>query len=236
MSIETVAQSRSPGAFVHMFRLDTTSVGGTVVFFAQARREDGGVYFGGQYYVPFDIEFSGFETNGTGSLPTPRMRLSNTNLAIQSMLNTYGDDLIGCPIQRVRTFARFLDGQPEADPTAYFGPDSFRFERKTAENPIFVEWELSASIDQEGKLLPGRQVIRDTCMWRYRRWDHNSNSFDYSKVTDCTYTGGNCFNRKGEPVSADQDECGRRLSDCAIRFGPGATLPFGGFPGVARTR
>ncbi len=218
-----------------LFRLDTTSIGGDVKYFTQGAYTTTGVTFGGVYYTPVDVEFSGFETTGVGGLPTPKMKLANTNGVFQAMVNTYGD-LVGCVIQRVRTFRQFLDGEPEADPTAYYGPETFRVDRKSSENPIFIEWELAAHFDQEGKMLPGRVVVRDTCLWRYRYFNPTTSQFDYSKA-QCPYAGGAFFDQLGIPTGdPSQDKCGRRLTDCKARFGADAVLPFGGFPGVARVR
>jgi len=233
-SLAANAQSPNPGEIVALFRLDATSIGGGVYYFCQAAYETKGVTFGGVYYTPVDVEFTDFDISGTGSLPTPKMKVANTNEVFQGMVNTYGD-MLGCVVQRVRTFRKFLDGQPQADPTAYYGPDTFRVERKVNENAVFIEWELSASIDQEGKRLPGRVVVRDTCMWRYRTWNEATRTFDYKNVT-CPYTGSACFDRAGRATTPDKDSCGRRISDCEKRFGRGNPLPFGGFPGVARVR
>lgn len=232
MTIASVVQTADPGEKVTLFRLDTTSIGGDVKYFCQASINSVGVTFATIYYTPVDVEFSGFETSGTGGLPTPRMKLSNTNGVFQTIVNTYGD-LVGCVIQRVRTFKRFLDGEPEADPMAFYGPDTFRIERKVAENPVFIEWELSASFDQEGKMLPGRTIVRDTCLWRYR--SYNNGVFDYTRV-QCPYTGTTYFDEIGGVTDAAHDRCGRRLSDCKLRFGENGVLPFGGFPGTARVR
>lgn len=234
MSLPAIVQSSTPGDLVTLFRLDCLSIGGGVYYFAQAADNDSGVTFGGVYYTPVDVEFVDFETNGNGSLPTPKMRIANSNEVIQGLVNTLGD-MLGCLVSRVRTFSRFLDGQPDADPTAYFGPDAFKIERKVNENPVFIEWELSASIDQEDKMLPGRQIIRDTCTKRYRSWNKDTLSFDYARAT-CPYAGTSYFDVLGQPTTMDKDRCGRRLADCFSRFGRETASPFGGFPGAARTR
>jgi lambda family phage minor tail protein L len=233
--IRSVAQTPNPSAKVTLFRLDATKIGGDVKYFCQSAYETTGVTFGGVYYTPVDVQFSGFETSGTGALPTPRIKLSNTNGVFQAMVNTYGD-LVGCIIQRVRTFRQFLDGQEDADPTAYYGPETYRVERKVSENPVFIEWELAASFDQEGKMLPGRVIVRDTCLWRYRTWNSVTSAFDYTRV-QCPYAGDDYFNERTEVVvNPADDRCGRRLSDCKARFGEDGVLPFGGFPGVSRVR
>lgn len=231
-ALEAVSQSLTPGEIVELFRLDTSSYGGPVLYFCQSKFETGSVTFGGVTYEPADVEFKGLETSGVGSLPTPTIAVANTNGIVQTIVNTYGD-LLGCDLRRVRTFRRFLDGQEEADPTAYFGPDIFRVERKTNENAEFIEWELSAAIDQEGKMLPGRLVLRDICLWRYRRYVPATNSFDYSQA-QCPYTGNVYYDAAGNVTTIDKDQCGRRLSHCRQRFGTATPLPFGGFPSASR--
>jgi lambda family phage minor tail protein L len=233
-AIETTVRSPTPGEQVALFRFDASFVGGDVFYFVQGGLEPGGVTFGGQFYTAFDIEFSGLETNGIGSLPQPRLKIANTNNVIQTVINTYGD-LTGCELRRVRTFKRHLDGQSEADPGAFFGPDVYRVERKVSENPIFVEWELSADFDQEGVKLPRRVAIRDTCLWRYRVWNATSNTFDYSKA-QCPYTGDQAYDINNQPVADHLDKPARNLSCCRTRFGENADLPYGGFPGLARAR
>lgn len=236
MSLQSVAQSLQPDAIVSLFTFDATSEGGPVLYFVQGRETNGDpIVFGGITYQPVDCEFSGLEVSGMGALPTPRMKLANHGSVFQSLINTYGD-MLGCTLMRVRTFARFLDNGSAPDPNAYFGPDMFRVERKSTENSVEIEWELSASIDQEGKQLPGRTVVRDTCMWRYRRFDPVSGTFDYAKA-QCPYVGSSYFDINDEPVADPAlDKPSRRISCCEKRFGVGQPLPFGGFPGVARVR
>lgn len=235
-AIQTVAQSLSPDAIVTLFTLDTSSAGGPILNFVQGRETNGAaIIFNGVTYSAVDVEFSGLEISGMGALPTPKIKLANHDGIFQSILNTFGD-VLGSPLFRIRTFARFLDGHAEADPNAFYGPDQFRVERKVSENPIEIEWELSAAIDQEGKKLPGRQVIRDTCLWRYRAWNATSGVFDYSKA-QCPFAGAKYYDINDiEVLDPALDKPSRRINCCETRFGVGNPLPFGGFPGVARVR
>jgi lambda family phage minor tail protein L len=236
MSLTQQAQSLKPDALVSLFTLNTTPIGGPVLRFVQDRHTNGDpIYYGGVPFVPVDVEFDGLEISGQGSFPTPHVRLANTDGIFQTILQTYGD-VIGCSLTRMRTYARFLDGGSEADPNAYYGPDTFRVERRVDENPVFIEWELSTAIDQEGKMLPGRQVIRDTCLWRYRTWDTATGAWDYSQAF-CPYTGSTYYDINDEVVTdPTKDVPSRRRSCCETRFGKGNPLPFGGFPGAARVR
>lgn len=233
--IEQEIQKLSPSALLSLFTLDTTKLGGTLLRFTKNVNGLGtaGVIFGGVTYIPLDIEFEGFEISGVGSIPRPTMKLANTDGLIQALVNTWGD-LNGCSLQRVRTFARFLDGAPGADASAYFGPDIFDVDRKVSDTPSAITWELSASIDQEGRHI-GRPMIRDTCLWKYRRWNPTSGTFNYTQAK-CPYTGGTFYDVNDAVVAgAANDVPSRKLSCCKARFGAAAPLPYGGFPGLSRT-
>jgi lambda family phage minor tail protein L len=232
-NITQVVQNPTPGQYVSMFSLDTTSLGGSVMYFCQATANNSGVTFRGIYYTPVDFEATGFEYNGVGGLPTPKLKVANSNQVFQAIINTYGD-LVGCPVSRIRTFSQFLDGASQADSTAYFGPDLFQVERKTSENPIFIEWELSAALDVQGAMIPKRMVIRDTCTWRYRAYNSVTQAFDYTKA-QCPYVGATMFDAAGNTVTdPTKDVCSRNVAGCKLRFGTNGNLPYGGFPGVAR--
>ncbi|MBD9511638.1 phage minor tail protein L [Ensifer sp. ENS10] len=233
MSLQSEAQSLAPSGVISLFTIDSSSVGGPIMHFVMGTDNDGPVVFNQVEYQPIDVQFEGLETSGAGALPTPKIRISNVDGLAQALVSTYGE-LLGCTLYRVRTYTRFLDGQPEADPESFYGPDIFRFERKTSENGVFIEWELSASIDQEGKQLPGRTVIRNTCLWRYRYFNRSTANFDYSKA-QCPYTGSQSYDINDQPVADPAlDVPSRRLSCCRTRFGEKNPLPFGGFPGVQR--
>lgn len=231
--IQQEAQKLSPSGIISLFTLDTTSIGGPIMHFVQGSQSASPVSYGGVAFQPMDVQFEGLETSGQGAMPTPTISISNVDGIIQAVVNTWGS-LNGCLLHRVRTYTRFLDGQPDADPTAFYGPDTFRVERKAVETSAMIQWELSAAIDQEGKQLPGRVVIRDTCLWRYRVWKEATGTFDYSKA-QCPYVGTQAFDINDQPVAdPSKDFPSRRLGCCKARFGANQPLPFGGFPGVAR--
>jgi lambda family phage minor tail protein L len=235
-NILTTAQRLDPGAIVSLFQLDTRKVGGQILYFVQGNELEEEVKFGGRAYTPIDCEFEGLEVTGVGDLPQPTIRLSNTDGIAQTAINTFGD-LLGCMVTRIRTFARHLDGHSDADEDAYFGPDMFEIERKVSENPVFIEWELSASIDQEGKQLPGRQLLRNTCLARYREW--TDGAWDYSMSDDgmCPYTGSNYFDENDQAVaSPTNDVPSRTITCCEKRFGKKNPLYTWAFPGIGRAQ
>src|SRR5580692_1216931 len=129
INLSAATQELSLGEKISLYRLDATSVGASIYYFTKATDTSGlGILFGTQLYKSIDIALDGFEVTAGGVLPTPKMSIANSDIFIQSLVNAYGD-LAGCEIRRVRTFKRFTDGQPDADPSAYIGPDVFRVER-----------------------------------------------------------------------------------------------------------
>ena len=108
----------------------------------------------------------------------------------------------------------------EADPNQHFPDDLWYVERKVSENRYIIEWELASAFDLQGVMLPGRQIIQNSCAWKYRS-------------AECGYTGTNYFDANDVATTLAGDFCAKRLSSCRARF-RNNTLPFGGFPGVVR--
>lgn len=233
-TIYSQMQSLEPGQLVELFIIDLSTYGGSNYYFTSSAKETSAIVFQGQTFTPIDFKAEGFETNGSGSLPTPKIQISNTTKAISEAVIAY-NDLIGCKITRLRTFRNFLDGELNADPNAMLPADVFIIDRKSVHNKLYIEWELAAAMDQQGRMLPGRQVLRDTCTHRYRAWNPDTGDFDYSKVT-CPYAGTGYFTFSGDSTfNPGEDICGKKFSDCKARFG-NQDLPTRAFPGVARVR
>lgn len=227
------SQKLDPSAIISLFTLDTSSLGGPVLRFTKSSQADNVVTYQGVDYTPIDVDFTGLETTGVGAFPTPKISIANTDGVIEAIVNTYGD-LNGCSLSRLRTYKRFLDDQPDADPNAYYGPDNYRVERKDTDTPEVIGWELSTAIDQEGKQIPGRVIITNTCSWRYRVWDEDAQDFVYTKA-QCPYAGAQSYDINNQPVNDGADDVpSRTLKCCKVRFGEDQPLPFGGFPGVPR--
>lgn len=227
-----------PGNLIALFVIDLSPLGyeQQFAFTSSVDRNRGIVRYRGTDFVPTDIKCSGFEFVGQGALPQPEIEVSNVNRLMSSASVLY-DDLIGARLTRIRTYTQFLDNgeTPDAETGAY-PPDIYSFEQKTQHTKTSITWTLAAAMDQEGRMLPGRTIIRDVCPWRYRRWDANNGRFDYSRVK-CPYTGDQSYDKDGVPTTPDKDEPGRHVDDCCkVRFGAASQLPFGGFPGVSRLR
>jgi lambda family phage minor tail protein L len=178
------------------------------------------VIYQGDTYTALPLQASGFELNTSGQLERPSITFANVGLGITALTNTY-DDLVGASVTRIRTLTTYLDGQPAADPDAFWGPDSWVVEQKASETKLAVTFQLAVPFDLEGRSLPGRRLLREQCQWIYR-----------SEI-GCHYSGSNYWDASDNVVAIlAQDACGKRLSSCQLRFGATSRLPFGGFPGL----
>lgn len=247
--VRTDAQKPNVGEYVELFTLDTTTIPGqsTILNFTSTQFADSTVVFNRISYTPIDIKSEGWETTTGGGFPTPRMTLSvsggidevSTFAAILKGLVINLDGLVGATITRTRTLKKYLDGEATADPNAHFPLDVYRVDMMTQFNKQLVEWELKAALDQEGQKLPRRQIIRSTCSHTYRIHDPTNPDADINGFVQgsCPYTGTAFFKRDGtSTVDAAEDSCGKRVSDCQLRFGAKAVLPYQGFVGVGKGR
>lgn len=226
--IQSEVQSLSPTGLVEMFIIDTSHIEkGTLMRFhsgtAQGYKD---IVWQGETYQAIPIEAEGFDITAQGTLPRPKLRVANIG-GLFSAMAVEMDDLINAKVTRKQTFVRYLDavnfagGNPEANPDQYL-PDQLWFvDRKTAENRNVVEWELASAFDLDGIQLPYRQIIKNTCPWRYRS-------------SECGYTGG-FYDLNDQPTTdINKDCCPKRLGSCTARQGVDADLTYGGFPGADR--
>lgn len=218
-------------AIVTMFELDGASFGEGTLRFVPEPLDGGPVHFNGYRYDVIPLEAEGFAWDSNDQLPRPTFRITAMELAFLSLVIA-NDDLVGMPVKRIRTYRRHLDDGIDPDPEATFAPDYYVIEQKTAQTRTQIEFELSVKMDQRGRMIPHRQVLRDTCTHTYRRYIDGQ--FDYSGVT-CPYAGDDYYDEAGNPVGDPaEDICGKRLTDCKRRFGENSPLPFRGYPGVGR--
>lgn len=243
MSIVTDIQSLSPSAVIEMFVLNTSDkVGGDVFRFHSNVGVTGlDLVWGGNTYTALPIEAEGFDLTARGSLPRPKLRVSNANGVFSAQVMAF-DDLVGSTITRQRTLAKYLDAvnfpggvNATADPNQHYPEDLWYIEQKTMENHYQIEWELSSVFDLMGVKLPGRQVVKNSCPWRYRTW--NGSAWVLPVPYECGYTGtiyltatGKTTLPNGDPCTQATDVCGKSLASCKGRWGD-QPLPFGGFPG-----
>lgn len=232
MTISADLQSLTPGNIVTLYELDCRNIGGTEqLFFHNGANPLGStLVWGGRQYVQFPIEADGFQRDGNGSMPRPKLRAANVD-GLLGQLSRDLRGLEGARLVRTRTFLKYLDAanfpegvNPTADASQYIEREIWFVSRKSMENRMIIEYELASSFDVSGVKIPRRQVIQNCCTWQYRS-------------SECGYAGGPVANTLDVPVTAMGDDvCGRRVISCKLRFGESAILPFGGFPGAGLTR
>ena len=224
----------NPSAIIELFELhlDNTLHGSTDVYRFHAGANaaiDGNVVFDGNTYTRIPVKADDFEFTNTGTLPRPKLTISNLDGTMTTLLllvnaTTAGNDLGGAEVRRIRTLKKFLDGESAADPNAKFPDEIWYVDRKSNESRDSVTFELASKFDLAGQKLPKRQVVANVCQWKYRS-------------AECSYTGSNYFDVNGNTVSTlAADVCVKRISSCKLRFGENGQLPFGSFPGAGLTK
>ena len=220
----------NPSAIIELFelRLDSTLHGSSDVYRWHAGANanvSGDIVFNSQTYSRIPVKAEGFEYSNTGTLPRPKLSISNLDGTITTLLllvnaTTAGNDLGGAEVVRIRTLKKYLDGESAADPNAQWPQERWFVDRKASESRDSVTFELASKFDLAGQKIPRRQVIANVCQWKYRS-------------SECSYTGTNYFDVNGDVVSTlAEDVCGKRVASCKLRFGDTAELPFGSFPGA----
>lgn len=229
MTIRSEIQLLEQSALIELFILDFSNLpnGDILRFHAGTNKLMGSVVWQGETYQPIPIEASGFDMSTQGSAPRPKIKVANVNGILSAEVRKF-DDFVGCKVIRKRTFAKYLDAvnfpdgiNPTADPNQFIPDDAWYVERKTIETRYVVEFELSSAYDLVGVQLPNRQIIQNTCSWKYRG-------------AECGFTGGP-HDIYGFPTALEvNDGCSKSLGSCKNRFGS-ATARFGGFPGATRS-
>lgn len=232
---------------VELFTVDATMIGGEIYRFSASPvpAPDGSQIaptFAGDVYPVIPFKSNGFEWSAGGALPRPTVQFFTSRddgdqvsvaAYLLSMVEAL-DDLLGAKVYRVRTLRKFLDDGADANPQATMGFEVYNVTRKSKQTNSMVEFQLSSSMDLEGVMLPGGQVLNH-CDHSYRT-PLPDGGFSYEHAT-CPFVGTSYFDANGNAVSnASKDRCGRQLEDCKKRFGATAILPFGGFPGVGKFR
>lgn len=214
-------QKIAPSSIIELFELQLNTVlHGTndiYRFHAGASlNSNDDIVWAGNDYIRMPLEAEGFEYSGNGQLPRPKIRVSNVLGTITAVLLTLPSGIEGAKVTRIRTLARYLDavnfpgavnpyGTP--DSTAEFPREIYYIDRKSAENRDVIEFELAAAFDIAGVRAPKRQCLANICQWQYRG-------------PECGYNANAYFDANGNPVgSIALDACGKKLSDCELRFG-----------------
>jgi lambda family phage minor tail protein L len=167
----------NPSALLSLYKLDASSLGGPTLYFHDGSSNNyKNITFDGIEYIAFPVFLEGFEYDGKGSLPRPKLRAANIN-GFVSYYILNGQNLIGAKFSRKRVFARFIDGinfdngiNPYglADPEAAYPDDIFFINRKITENKDYVEFELATPLEIDNVKLPTRMIFANICGFKYR--------------------------------------------------------------------
>lgn len=168
----------APSAIIELFELtlDSTLHGSSDTYRWHAGANaaiNGNIVWNGNEYIRLPVKAEGFEYTNGGSLPRPTLTAANLNSYVSTLLllvneTTPGNDLGGAMIRRIRTLAKYLDGQPTADPNAKFPDEIWYIDRKSVETRDIVTFELASKFDLAGVMLPKRQIIANVCQWEYQ--------------------------------------------------------------------
>jgi lambda family phage minor tail protein L len=222
-SIYKDVSSFAPDTIIELFALELPSSSGLGTYRYHNGLNaafTGNIVFNSVAYVAIPIKGSGWELKGQGTLPRPRLTIGNLNGTVTNLINSCNvamgtsNDLGGSKLTRIRTLAKYLDGQSDADPDAKFPDSIYYIDRKVTENRDVVTFELVSKLDLSGMLIPRRQAIANQCQWVYRS-------------SECSYTGTNYFDKNDTAVtSAANDVCGKKVRSCKVRFGAENQLDF----------
>jgi lambda family phage minor tail protein L len=148
-------------AFVDLYKLDGTDIGITAPFYFTAATDGvSTVSFGGQVYTPIPIDASGFTSTSDGSLPRPKLTVSNVNKFIQPFIFQY-NFLAGARVTRTRTLDIYLDGRPTADSTQKMPDQVWYIDQIEGMTKSVITFSLVSPMDRPGVMLPKRQILRD---------------------------------------------------------------------------
>jgi phage-related protein len=205
--------------------------------------------FNGITYTAAPVEADGFEKKVNGALPRPTLRVANVNNAITSLMHRSTNQInpLMAKVTRIRTCKKFIDAvnffdqvytfqdgntavtqggdtlvfaaHGTGDGTARFPDEVWYIDRISSENQQLVEFELASKLELTNVLLPRRTVV-EHCPWKYRGVECGYNGGAVAKTDDSSTT------------SLADDQCGKRLKSCRLRYPTAESLPFGGFPGA----
>lgn len=158
---EQLKPATSP--YVELFELDTTVIGGSDIFYLTPMTNGAGgmVAYDGNVYTPFPIMFEGAQYTATNAAPSqPTVTVSNVHHYLINAIVSLGD-LCGAKLTRKRTFAKYLDGQPEANSGAYFPPDVYYINAKVVHDKANIKFSLTIQMDRQDLMLPLARILKD---------------------------------------------------------------------------
>lgn len=147
-----------PSPYVEMYILDGRNIN-PELYFHFTPSSDTSFSFGGQEFIPFPIKGTGWEAT-SDQMPRPKLQIANVTKLVQPYLQQY-QDLTKMKVTRIRTFAKFLDGQPTADSSQTLPAEVFYVNSMTRHDRAAIEFELVSVLDIPSIKLPRAQALKD---------------------------------------------------------------------------
>lgn len=219
----------SPSSLITLWEIDVTNLGidqGVTLeenekifrFHNNVNLTTNNLTFQGKTYNVAPIQAEGFEISSKGAIPTPKLALTVDDSGLpffslfKNQLKRLGD-LTGAKVTRIRTFAKYLDGENWAEgipdgfaPDSYaeFPRDVYYIDRKSNENKFGIEFELASILDLENLQLPSRLIFARRCSWQYRG---EGCCYEYPlNRTDETIHGDSSLPNAAPPIATENDE------------------------------
>jgi len=226
MSLAAETHKLNPSAKMDLFTVDLNSIGvaETYNFYPGTDTDSAPIVYQGVTYTPWYIKVTGIDHRGTGASVRPEAEIGNALHLITDLCRQY-QDMVGAQVRRRRTLASYVIAD-----IAQYQDEYYLIERRSKETLETVTFELASPMDFLDKQLPGMVALASGCPHRYKSVENGSG---------CSWPGTNAalwFDKQGTPVgSIGLDNCGKRLSDCKLRFGANNPVDYGGNPGLGRS-
>lgn len=178
--------------------------------------------FGGQLYQKFPCKITGFSKSGEDTEIRASLIVSDVSGLVGDAIDNAR--IVGSAVILKRTQRRFMDDQPTADPTQFFGFE-LRINQYEGEYQNQFQFNLVPRFSLERKKLPARTYSR-RCEWQLNMPDRLDEN--------CAAPLNVNFDINGNATTPENRACRKDLAACKQYHGN--TLRFGGFPGVSRIR
>tara|TARA_Y100000310_G_scaffold160698_2_gene160519 strand:+ start:38047 stop:38697 length:651 start_codon:yes stop_codon:yes gene_type:complete len=197
------------------------------------------VDFDSNTYIARQYKLAGFKVRSSGALPRPALTIDNVDRYWFSPVATC-DQLIGASITYREVYRQNLDDGSDPDTTQIIEQTEWVIRQLKSINSDVAVFLLATPLDVEQATF-GRRMMKHVCPRKYRTPKGTADTFydinDSTVNVDCPYVGSSYFKKDGSAGGDwSEDDCGQRLSDCKLRFGATAELPYKGFPAIGDPR
>jgi lambda family phage minor tail protein L len=199
-----------PTAILELYKLypDTVDSPSTFLSFHGGSVFGGNITWQGVQYIPIPVETEGFGIFGDGTLPRPKIKVSNNNKIVTYFLGKY-KDFKNAKVFRKKVFVKHLDDVnfDGSNPFGLANSDSeiseekYYIGQKVQETKSLVEFELNLPLDLDNFDVNHRTVNAKYCYWQYRGLGCRYKGLPIEKEDGDAFTDGN-----GDFVSLNVDE------------------------------